>query len=192
VDQSTNGSVFVQATGGKQPTINASDATLNNRSTVSGDGISKEMFSVGVTIAASFSLYAVIKYSAFAVNDRMVDNGGRCTLLGQGAPSVVLFENGLNTPINNGFGGAGAWKRVIMQEQNTAADRLVIGSATATGVALGRTASTGGLALFGSGGGFFANASLAELILTDGPMSAGEYANMDIYASSRYLASILT
>jgi len=191
VDQA-NSVAFTQATGGAQPTRNAADSSLNNQATISGDGVN-DYLSGAPTIAASYWRCSVAKYNASAVNDRLLDSVGHCTLLGQGSPNVVLFEQGgSNTSANNGFGSTGTWKRVLEQQSNATTDRLKIGSVPATGTALGRTASSSTMTIFAGAAAFFANGAFAEIIITDGIPTPTEQTNIDTYLTNRYLASILT
>lgn len=185
------GLAFTQGTASARPTLNAADSSLNNLATITGDGADDSLVG-SLTIAASYYRSGIAKYNAFSVNDRLLDASGKAILLGQGSPLVILFENGLTTPNNAGFGSVGTWKRFAEQQSNAVTDRLLIGSTNATGVALGRTASTSGMTIFSGAGAFFSSAALRELVITDGIPTVPEQTALDAYYSASCGPSVLS
>jgi hypothetical protein len=196
-DKKTSGTNhLLQATGSLQPIYTASDATLNNQPTLTGDGVDDIMNCAGITIGAAYWMCWVVKQVGWSSQARIVSTGGgigrnQIRQVG-GSPQLYLDEN----PNSNGpNGGApiGAWKRISQAQSNATTDFLKVGSVVVTGTALGRTTSGGSLTIFNQGStGAPSNVALAEGIVTLGIPTVPEQTAIDAYLSARYLASLLT
>ena len=182
----------VQATGGNQPAYNATDSTLSNQPTLTGNGTSTEILCSG-TLPASYWICCVLKILSFTANCCAFSSpggGGKAQIYWNGATALYLFENG--TPAGPVSGAPiGSWKRVACAQSNASTDFIHAGSTSAT-ANCGRSASSALWRFFGLGGSQWWNGAIAEAIITTGIPTSGEQTAIDTYLSGRYLASILT
>ena len=196
-DQSANAQSYTQGTGANQPTRNASDATLGNQATITGDGVNDQLNNAAAVVPASFWLCLVVKQISWTINCRICESLSGTSKAniyqGSGTPGLQFREDALQTTANNGA-TIGAWKRVTAQESNATTDGILIGSTFVGGSALGRTATSNQYTLFGAwAGSLTANVAIAEMILTNGIPNSTEKTNIDAYLLARYgLASLFT
>jgi len=190
-DQTSNHRDFTQATGGSQPTYNASDATIGNRPSVATDGVAQFLDSTwsrpapGTTPTWMWFIFKQVAWTGNAVliGDLTVNR----FLLQQftASPQVRSFD-GTAGPTTNAL-AVGTWGRGILQIQNTTADSLKLGSgAPVTGTALGNNVGTGTKIGCNGGGVNFGKATWTEVVITLGVPNATEKTNMDSYGLGLY------
>lgn len=194
-DQSGTGDAnknLVQATGTKQPTLNASDAAYNNQATLSFASASTQQLVSGIWSAAltspktilfigNFSGAAVLQYAldGLAVNTAAISNNAAAVNIvinsGAGLSSVVA-NNGVPQAIVGVYQVAGA----IYDNAKTAIASGSAGTSSSTGLTVG---SAGNL-------GAPLNGKIAEIAAWSRALSAAEVAQLLAYAGSRYSIAI--
>lgn len=190
-DKGTGGYNLVQATGGSKPAYTASDATLGNLPTIAGDGADDSVISSGIVIPASYTLWTIMKQTAWTVNSRLFGSGasgvGAVTVLQRTSTPIVAAANvSTYTPDNSGW-TLNTWKRLKLAEGNTTSDLLKVGSVVSTGTALGRTATTNQFALFANFvGGANSAAAWAETIIASGSPTSDKQNAIEAYLVARY------
>lgn len=195
-DQSASAKNFTQATGGAQPTYTASDATLNNQSTLTCDGVAQFMTSTLARAApATTSLWmsAIVKQIASTSTHQLFGDatGGRFVVRQTASsPNLLSFMN-VSGNTNAGL-AIGSWGRLETGFTNSTSDYLKLKATNATGTSAGSPgAGTGTRFGVDSGGTLFANFAIAELIICAGLPSGAEITAIDAYYTARYGAGLV-
>lgn len=189
-DANRNG---VQATGSKQPTLNAADANFNHQATLSFARASSQGLDTGTwsTLLAQPSTVFVIGSDDGTVTQSTylwcpggasymfaTNNGGTgiCTYAGGGFPNVP---------------GNTASPRAACQVFNGASSRLYVSAATAGSTTNPGTNGQSGLINIGSQNhAAYLQGTIAEIIAYNRALSNGEVGQVLAYAATRYAISI--
>lgn len=194
-DQSGNARDFTQPTGGAQPTYNATDATLNNRPTLTCDGVGMFMDSTWARPAPGTTptfVWAIIKQNGWTSTRQLIaDKTVNRFLMVQQAVNPNLLERCNGTGNASNALAVGTWGRAEMYHSNTVADYIKLIGTTASGTVVG-AGGVGTGTRFGcdAGGTLFASFSIAELLVTAGLPNAGEITGLNSYANGLYGAGI--
>jgi hypothetical protein len=181
-DLSNRGNHVLALTEAARPTWIEHDSTLGDLPTVTSDGASNWLTTSTYRGGAPAWLWVIANPLAY----------GTGALLSAGF--IVLQINGtevLRMLTNAGFGpdNAGApdnsWSRLIVRFGATGMDTLQARGTVVSGTSAGQL--NGPLTLFSSAnGGAKVAASIAEVLITDGPPTATEIADIEAYGVARY------
>lgn len=193
-DQSGNTRDYAQATGGKQPTLTAADATLNNQATITFDGVDDNLDAATFTPGAQpLFIWAVVKQLAWTSLKTVFGDStaSHFAVIQLTASPQIGQTNG--TQVNaNGGAALSSWVRMEASFTASVADYVKLGATTVTGASAGANAtSTGRRIACNAGGTTFTNIVLAELLYCSGKPSAGELTALDAYVTSRYGAGLV-
>jgi hypothetical protein len=188
-DQTTNAYHFTQATSGKRPVYTATDATLGNLPTITGDGTDDTLDNAAMPNGSSNWFSGIVKVITWTASKAVwgKNTGGtECGLLymASGSPSLALYNGNAVINLNGGL-PVGTWGRVETHLINSAACYLKLRSTVVTGASAGALSATG-CALFSSGGAAFGNVAIAERVVCSGKPTAPEIAALDAYYTARY------
>lgn len=191
------GSAFSNAGGATQPAYTASDATLNNQPTLTGDGVGTYFqtttFLPDRPGTRPNLVVLVLKQNGWTGTRRIYGTTA--------ASGYVLYQNGL-TPNIAQFNGSnandntgatiGSWFRVAAYYSNTTADYLLVGGgAPVTGASAGNSAPTTGFTIFASNAlTLFSSVSIAEIMFLNRDWTAAEKIRHDAYITARYGAGL--
>lgn len=173
-----------------QPIYTASDATLNNKPTITLDGVNDRLFNTLALPApgtSPYSFFGVIKVvSATSFGAWMADNSnvGSPALIELTA-TTVRAQAGSNGGVGNY--AAGTWYRFRCDFSNSATDILKIGSAANVTGATGNV-SQAGLAIGSAGTQNYANIAFAEIgVVAATPAQMTAYlAQYDAWVASQW------
>lgn len=180
------GLVFSQATGSAQPVYSASDANFGGRPSLTADGVSQTLTS-SINIPAPgttpYWYWWIFRLITWTLNATMSGGPGA-------APNVLAYcssispnmrQFGTTTGTENGATSIGNPRRAVTYYSNSASDYLKFGATKVSGAA--GSGSVSGYRLFSSAtGAQFINASLCELLITQGEPSPAEQTALDAYA----------
>lgn len=191
-DKTGNGNHLIQATTGAQPAYTASDATLNNRGTLLGNGTSTFLNCVGMVVPATCWIWIILKQVGWTSASKIVNWPGSGSIIQTATTPGIQASFSNSTPQNDGA-PIGSWKRLIARLDNTMADSLTVGSVVRSGVATGRSASSNNTTVFASwgGGSQWFNGAIAEIVIVNRLATGSEASAIDAYASSYYSPSVL-
>lgn len=182
-DQSGNAHHFTQATGGAQPLYTAADATLNNRPSITADGVNDTLLNSTMPNGDGNWVSGIVKVVTWTTNrclwgsNAAPETGDLLTYIG--TPSLALY-NGTGAVIVNAGLPVNTWGRAEMYGVNTAAGYLKLRSTTVAGAVGGSTTSTG-CALFSTIGIAFGNDAIAERVVCSGKPTANEISELEAY-----------
>lgn len=186
-DQSGNGFHFTGT--GTGVTLTATDATLNNLPTFTGDGAAGELANAALDLPAPATtpttIVAVFKVITWVGADVVWGNNNTVMSLQMGGASPNL--NMRNTTAVNGSTGAavGSWARACVSYTGSTSDSSKIGSAAAvTGASAGNTDAVAGFGIMARPGGSWANVAFHEFVLLDVVPTAPQLADYDSYVTS--------
>ena len=190
-DQSGNGNHYTQASAPLQPAYSASDATLNNLPTVTGDGVDDLMASA-LSLAAPGTtkvwIWSVLKQVSWTANDRLL--GGDTVegmLLYQltASPNIRQFDGSNGNQLT--ALAVGSWGAVAAYYDGAATSSIQLNdNVPVSGTTPGNTACTG-RRIFAGITAATGNVALAELaIITGITPSAGQLSQMSGYRLGRY------
>jgi hypothetical protein len=189
VDQVNSGSA-AQATGSLQPAYTASDATLNNRATIRGDGVDDYLNDTALNLPApgttNIWIHIVFKPRTWTSGDHIFGCNVTAYRFGQlaGATPQHYFSNGtISAQISPTLN---TWQRGEIFLSNSTSDYLKIGATTVTGTNLGNTDPAAGFFLFARNVAGYADVDIARIIITQGKPTAGEISDLDTRLSSYY------
>jgi len=188
-DQTANAYHFTQATSGKRPAYTASDATLNNRPTITGDGVDDDLANASIPNGSSIWISGIVKVVTWVAGRQIWGKNTGGTECGDlymvnSSPNLALYNG---TPLANINGGLpeGTWGRVETHLIDSAACYLKLRSTViSTGSAGGLSAT--GCALFSSAGATFGNVAIAERVVCSGKPTAPEITALDAYFTALY------
>jgi hypothetical protein len=191
-DQSGHSADLSQGTAANQPLYTASDATINNRPSLTLDGSNDSLSSATLNLpAASIHIYSVAQQVSWTLNDILWGGGtGDNYMLIQkvGSPGVEAY-NGTLSNINNAM-TLGSWFRVQQQFTGTTADFLKIGSTNVSGVNLGGGDPAANWFIGRATTAAFANMKIALQLIISGTPSAGDLSALDAFVTSVYGAGV--
>ncbi len=182
VDLSGGGNDLVALTDAERPIRTATDATLNGLSTLRSFAATKRMRN---SMTGGSPLWGwVIRKMTFQTGGSLLDAGVR--LRQSATPGSVQLLAGSSTTAENAGAGFGVWARDMLEFNLTtmalAVKRVVTGPSPSGGQAL-----TSGITLFSRFDGTEkTDLDFAELLLTDGPPTAEEIADIEAYGVARY------
>jgi hypothetical protein len=193
------GHILSNTGGAARPSYIATDATLGNKPTITGDGVAQYLRTTtygpaNPTVAPSLTLI---------IGKQVTYTSGR-RLLGGAASSqsqYVVYQNGVSPAINQ-FNGANGpsntawtldtWKRLAAYFSGSASDFLDVGSTLGTPGSSGTGAGGGAFTLFASGLiTLFSNWTAAEVVHVTRDLTAPERAAFDAYVTAEYGAGLV-
>lgn len=195
-DQSGNGADYAQATGTAQPAVTVADVSLNGQDTITFDGTSDFLAATLALPAPGTTptfIWAILRQNAWTITRNIFSDttATRLLIFQQTAePGITMAST---TQVNNNTAVAvGAWCRLACQFQNSTSDYLKLAATSVTGASANNFAGGGGRRIaINSTGSAFCSMSLAELIYFAGVPTAGQLADMDLYATARYGAGLV-
>jgi len=189
-DQSSNHNDLAEPT--NPPDYIASRAQFNNRPCVLFDGASQVLR--GAWNAAYPRQYHIVfrVVSWGPANDGIFASGalGAQDFFCQTASPGLALYSGTSFSGTNNNAPVGTARRARCTFTNSVADRLLIGSFTSAGaINTGSTAGVG-FTLGGNGAGANSNIEVAELLITEGAISAGEETALQALWTAQYGSGI--
>lgn len=186
-DQSGNGNNVTQGTGSKQPTLNATDAAYNNKSTLSFASASAQCLqgTFGVAVAQPYTLFVVANNGRAGVQSYFDGStaGGRCETYNDATTDKIYGGTAFLSVADNSTS-----PRVMTYEMNGASSKIYVSSNTAAG-----TGDPGSNTLAGAtiGAAFdqasdALNGKVAEVLLYTSVLSAANQATVRAYLGGRY------
>lgn len=196
VDQSSGGNSWTQATAGSRPAQTATDASLNNRPTMTADGVDDFLLCAGMNLSNPIYIWWIGRQNAWtagvcffgqnvqAANAMVVQQQLATPQLRQNsgtAANVNASATIAGTPIwfrgatlfNAGGGGVNDYLKIIANKVNTTASA-------------GANSAANGFRWFSANNSNFISASSAEQFITIGAPNSTEDANMDVYTTALY------
>lgn len=189
-DLSGNSNNFVQASGSFQPTVTATDATLNNLQTIScASASSQNMVAASLDLPAPpLTIYAVFRQTAWTAGHELwaTTTGDSYALSpNTSTPSLVMFNG---TAVNLSSGATlNTWVRAVAIFSNSTADSLKLGSAAAvTGANAGATNPVASFNLCKNSTSTFADVKIALLMFISGSLSGANQTALDAAVATKY------
>jgi len=187
------------ATVGQQPTFTATDATLANRGSITGDGATQQMHSAldlappGTTPIRIYTIAKVVTYVALR---RLMAGATTNTLRWRltNTTNVIAMDNGTATNANTMV--AGTWYRSSLVYTNTTSDSLRIGNpAAVTGGNAGNNDPTSFCIFADPTPANFASCAYSMILVVTGSSSLGlAYSNLesalDLWATRYYCGTV--
>lgn len=187
-DQSGNGHHFAQGTGAAQPAYTASDPTLNNQATFTGDGSNDTLLNATMPNGAGNWMSGIIKTAAWVTNKALwgANAAPECgdVLTISATPILAMFNGSATTNQNNGLAVA-TWGRIEAHYSGAASYLKLIANTVSSGVSPGVATSTG-CALFSTIGVAIGNFGMAERVVCGGKPTPAEITALDAYYTARY------
>ena len=177
------------------PTVNAADATLGNRRTVSFDGVAaalQQALDRPAPGTEPTTVVIVLKQKSWTSTDSHWGPQANIMACLQGGvtPQIFLRNNTVGPvvalPLNT-------WKQLTALYNNSTTDYLAVGAgAVATGTNVGNTDPTGTWTWIARTLALFADDDLAEMFVVKRVFSAGDTASVKAYLDSVYIAGVTT
>lgn len=197
-DQSGTGDAnknVTQATGSKQPTLNASDASYNNKATLSFSSAASQCLVSGLwssPLSQPWTVVVVGQDDGTAASQVYVESGSDLA----GSNRVLVYQNGTNYELNAGVAlvadARDANPHGLIGVVNGASSRIYHSARTAvaTGDAGARTPL--GATFIGETfvGTAFLNGKIAEVIVWSGALTDAQLVPVWNYISSRYAITV--
>jgi hypothetical protein len=183
-DQSTRNNHLPALTPSAEPTYVPSDATLNNMPTVYADGATQFLQQVAFKGGAPMWGW-VIFFQGTSSSATTLIGAGVGLQQGVTAGTMRLLTNG-GVQSECGGGSIGAWSRGILSFNVSGFDTLQIGSVSVSDASAGQRFGSAVSLFSGFNGASKFNGAAAELLLTNGPPTAGEIAAIEAYGVARY------
>lgn len=194
-DQSGNGKHYTQAVGAAQPSYSAIDATLNNRPSLTFDGVTQSLTS-SLTLPAPGTtptfIWLVLKQIVWGNFRPIVGNANdgapRFRMKPLTATPSLTQSNAADVNPNTAL-AVGVWGRGELAYQNTVADWLKLIATKVSGGSAGNSAGDGVVTI--SGSGFANNCGIAEVFYASAIPTVPQLAALDAYCTSLYGAGLV-
>ena len=195
-DQSGHAADYANAVAAAGPSLTASDATLNNQSTLTFNGTTQSCDATLLLPAPGTTpvfVWWVLKQNAWTITRSIFsDTAGSRHLIFQQTASPGMGMADTTQVNNNTAGTVGSWFRGAAQFTNSVADYLKIGATKVTGANAGNTVGGGTRRIAtNSAGSLFTSVSLAEILYYKGTPSAQQLLDLDTYCTGRYGAGLV-
>jgi hypothetical protein len=181
---------FTQAVAGSQFAYNATGGA-NSQPSLLADGVDDFMDCDLLARAQPQTVILVARQTGWSINESIINDANAGLIIFQRTATPTLAQSsGVVANSNNGA-AVNTYKRIQGEFQNTAADRLLIGTTNTTGAAAGATNGTRPLLARNAGSTTFGAAEYCEIILVSGIPSAGENTALNTYFTDRYGAAVV-
>lgn len=188
-DQSGSGDAgrnLTQATGTKQPSVNASDASYKNKPTLSfasgsGQYLTSGAWSTG-SMSEPYTIFIVGNDDGTSTNQVFVDNQ-----IGASGESLLWNLGGVYAvgAVSSGI-AASATPKVIIAQHNGASSSINVSASTATPISAPSETMTGITAGASIAPGTYLNGKIAEMAFWARALTPTEVAALNTYAHNRY------
>lgn len=186
---------YTQAGVPNQPLWVASDATLNNKPSISFNGSAHALNASALDLPVPpITVYSVFKHRTWVVAHELWSGGtfSSYALSPNTASPQILMYNGMFGPTSSGA-TIGSWCRSLEKFTNSTSDSLKIGSAApVTGTNCGnQDPAVGWILARNNGATTFAAIDWAMQLIISGTTSAGDDTALDNAVTSMYGAGVL-
>lgn len=186
-DKSTSGNQYGAVNGAAEPLWVPEDALFNNQSSVIADGVSHWMTCPTQRIAAPMWVWMIARQVSWA-SGGLIFSWGFGLRQHTSSPNIQQLTNGISPPdmpiaVGQSFRAIGIY--------NVAGtDSLQIGANVGSVASSGQRGPGIAFLFSGANGVSKANMALAELLVTAGPPTAQEIADIEAYGGIRYGGSL--